>query len=83
LFHRSWPKTTPKITETQVKLAPRRGGIAKAGRPTTSLGGSCTSPYEVQNEKHYTDDEKEVNQTNADVKCEKPKQPEHNQNQCN
>jgi hypothetical protein len=66
-----------------VKLVQRRGGIAKAGRQATSLGGSGTSPYEVQNEKHYTDDEKEVNQTYADVKCEKPKQPEHNQDQCN
>lgn len=66
-----------------MKLAPPRGGIPKVGRQATSLGGSCTTPYEVQNEKHDTDDEKEVNYANAYVKCEEPKQPQHNQNQCN
>jgi len=35
----------------------------------------------MQNEKHYTHDEQDVNHTGAYVKREKPKQPKNNQNQ--
>jgi hypothetical protein len=66
-----------------LEFVPRRDGVPQAGRQVTNLCRSCTTPHEVQNEKHDTDDKKEVNYTNADVKCEEPKQPEHNQNQCN
>jgi hypothetical protein len=45
------------------------------------LGDSSTAPYEMQNEENQTHDKQEVNQTRADVKCKKPKQPENNQYQ--
>jgi hypothetical protein len=36
----------------------------------------------MQDEKYQTHDEQDVNHAGADVKCQKPKQPENNQYRC-
>jgi hypothetical protein len=51
------------------------------GAPATTLCCSGTAPDEMQNEKHNTHDEQDVNHTGTYVKCEKPKQPKNYQNQ--
>jgi hypothetical protein len=83
LFHRPWLQTIPETTETQIEFVQFRGGILQPCQQAVTLRGACTAPNEMHNEKHYTHDEKDVNYTNTYVKCEEPKQPKHNQNQCN
>jgi len=64
-----------------MELVPSSAGIPRWGRPATNLCCSGTAPDKMQNEKHYTHDEQDVNHTGAYVKCEKPKQPKNYQNQ--
>ena len=45
------------------------------------LRDSSTAPHEMQNEENQAHDEQKVNQTGADVKCQKPQQPENDQYQ--
>ena len=55
----------------------------KTTRPQTpKLGGTCTTSYEMQDEEDQAHHKQDVNHSRADVKCEKPKQPEHNQYRC-
>src|ERR1700682_2899311 len=46
-----------------------------------NLSCACATPHEMQNEKNQAHNEQKVNQSRADVKCEKTHQPENNQYQ--
>jgi len=46
-----------------------------------SLGGSFAAPQEMENKHDQSDDQQDVDEAGANVKCEKSKQPENNQNQ--
>jgi len=46
-----------------------------------SSGGSFAAPQEMENKHDQSDDQQDVNEAGANVKCEKAKQPENNQNQ--
>jgi len=45
-------------------------------------GGPFAAPQEMENKHDQSDDQQDVDEAGANVKCEKAKQPEHNQNQC-
>jgi len=47
-----------------------------------SSGGSFAAPQEMENKHDQSDDQQDVDEAGANVKCEKAKQPENNQNQC-
>ena len=46
-----------------------------------SSGGAFAAPQEVENKHDQSDDQQDVNEAGANVKCEEAKQPENNQNQ--
>jgi hypothetical protein len=48
-----------------------------------SSGRACAAPQEMENEQDQADDQQDVNEAGTNVKCEKAKQPENNQNQGN
>jgi hypothetical protein len=48
-----------------------------------SSGGSFAAPQEMENKHDQSDHQQDVDEAGANVKCEKAKQPENNQNQGN
>jgi hypothetical protein len=46
-----------------------------------SSDGSCAAPQEMENKHDQSDDQQDVDEAGPNVKCEKARQPENNQNQ--
>jgi hypothetical protein len=44
------------------------------------LDSGGTASHEVQHQQDQADNQRDVNESGGYMKCEKPKQPEHNQN---
>jgi hypothetical protein len=57
------------------KWPDKTGTVAPASRLITSAS------QEMKDEKDQAHDQRDMNETRRYVKCEKPKQPENNQNQ--
>jgi hypothetical protein len=65
-----------------MELAPGRIEITTVEGEVIHLRDPSTAPHEMQDEEYQAHYEQNVNQTGADVKCEKPKQPENDQDHC-
>jgi len=64
-------------TGSPASMRSRKDRAARA----CSSGGAFAAPQEMENKHDQSDDQQDVNEAGANVKCEKAKQPENNQNQ--
>jgi hypothetical protein len=63
------------VSGTQTLLRERR-----CARDGLFSNGGCSTPQDMENEHHDTDDQQDVNDAAGNVKGEKSKQPENDEN---